>query len=236
MVEENQILIVVIIPIKQTTIGHIMKYIKGLVGIFVALALSVGIASAQSTTPTNATPTIEKKVNTDGLWRFSTGLKGVANVATPATTAKSKIYGGEVEFGHSLKLLLPGEVGVRQDIAYLGTTSEKTVKVEVKPATTPATYKKVKESVNNTGIQSETKVYYDWQLIRWGNVEFDGGANAGALYGNQTLDWQVSPELDARLFLLKNLNTFVRAEYPFDLNSAKFTGGLVYSAGLQWRF
>ena len=218
-----------------------MKQIKWL-GTIAALILSVACASAQTTNaPTTNTPTIvpiSQTIVNNGNWSIGLSLRGVANITTPASTANNSTYGGELEFGRALKIGLPGYISIRQDFSYIEINSTTLEKIKVKPvapSTTPTT-KKVVEKTSTSGVQFGTKLAYDWQLFRIGNWSVDAGANAGAYYGNQTLDWQVSPEVDTRLFLTKNSNVFGRVEYPFDLNSGQFTGGLVYSIGYQWRF
>lgn len=165
--------------------------------------------SAQSTnTPATNAPTIVPIAQTtvsQGLWRFSISGRGIANVASPASDNNNSSYGGEIELSHALKIGLPGEIGIREDLNYVDTTTTlnkvETVSVKVSSQgppcceSSPTTVKvNVKESVKSTtsNYQFGTKLFYDWQLFRVGNLAVDAGANGGAYYGDgQSLDWEV---------------------------------------------
>ncbi len=219
-----------------------MKQLK-YIGAITALILSVACVSAQSTTTETNSPSsisIEKSSVNQGLWRFSLNGRGVANITTPATVNDNSTYGSEIEIGHSLKLGLPGEIGIRQDFNYSETTVN-SVSVTSVPSGPPCCSVGSPTTINGksttSNLQFGTKLFYDWQLFRVGNLAIDAGVNGGAYYGSgQSLDWQTSPEVDVRIFLTKNVNTFGRVEYPFDINTSQFTGGLDYTVGLQFRF
>jgi hypothetical protein len=208
-----------------------MKYKKLIIGAIASLIVSVGAIAQtnQSTVP------IAQTTVSQGIWRFSLSGRGVANIATPASVNNNSSFGGEIEVSHALKLGLPGEIGIRQDFSSAEYTTLKTVSVKPVPPATKPTKKTTKSTTSD--LQYGTKVFYDWQLFKVGNVAVDAGGNVGAYYGSsQAVDWQTSPEVDARLFLTKNINTFVRAEYPFDINKGEFTGELVGTVGFQFRF
>ena len=64
------------------------------------------------------------------------------------------------------------------------------------------------------------------------------GGNVGLTYGNTPLVWSFAPEAVARLWLLKDVNTFLRGDFPFVVNSggvrAENRVGLIL--GLNVRF
>ncbi len=208
-----------------------MKYTKTIFSAFAALLFSVAVVQGQQTNaPVATTPAVvPQTVINDGIWRFS--LSGQGATATDNTKGNSSVIGAGFELGREVTLGLPGELGIRQDIGFSDASSLEVVKVKVKGKETTKT-----EEVGGSDIDLGTKLYYDWRLFRLGNVEFDAGGNAGALYGNRTLDWQTSPEVVARVFLTKDVNAFARVEYPFDINAGSFDSSVVYSLGLQVRF
>ena len=92
-----------------------MKYIKTLVGAFVAIALlSVSAVSAAGTS-TNASSS-----DVLGPWTFS--LSGGGSSAINNDKSTSSTVGGEFELGHKGNLILPLEAGVRQSINYSDVT------------------------------------------------------------------------------------------------------------------
>lgn len=143
-----------------------------------------------------------------GQWTLSLDGSGAVTTTTPST-----FNGGlELSLGHTGELILPLEVGVRQGVGYSNGEGD------------------------NWALN--TKLYSDWTLIKLGNLEFDAGINGGVAYGNQPLAWSFAPEAIARLWLLKDVNTFVRAEFPFDVTSNKveYRNAIGLFLGLQARF
>ena len=186
-----------------------MKYIKTLVGAFVAIALlSVSAVSAAGTS-TNTPVVVSPSSDVLGPWTLS--LSGGGSSAVNNDKVSSSTVGGEFELGHKGELILPLEAGIRQGIFYS----------DVK---------------NGSEWLLSTKVYSDWRLFKVSVFEADAGGNVGPKYGDQKLDWTAGPELVGRLYLKKDVNLFGRIEYPFDLNNAKSEGNLDYRVGLQVRF
>lgn len=127
------------------------------------------------------------------------------------TQSPSTFNGGtSLSLGHTGNFILPLEVGVRQDVGY--------------------------STGNNWALN--TKVYSDWTLVKLGNLEFDAGVNAGVSYGDVPLTWTVAPEAVSRLWLLKNVNAYVRVELPFVVKSDSFhtQNKVGLDFGLQIRF
>jgi len=146
-------------------------------------------------------------------------LFAVALLATTSTFAQTNtdlwsLSVGGLELGHKDVIFSPGEFGVRQSLGYSSAL----------------------QANNQWGFN--TKLYQDWRIVRAGNLELDLGANVGATYGNTPLALTVAPEAVARLWLLKNVNTFVRAEYPFQWNSENIRQQrqIPLSAALQFTF
>jgi hypothetical protein len=226
-----------------------MKYTKIIVNTVVALMISIGITTAQSTnepikstlTPLTSTNTLTKTpVIPESIWRFSLAGFGNDNVTTPASTQNKNVYGAEIELSHDINIVLPGYIGIRQDLGYSQSTVNRVVNVSspVPPCCSLDGKDNVStvKSFDKDGYQAATKVFYDWQLLRIGNLAFDGGANFGVYYGEQDLNLQVSPEFDTRIFLWKNTDIFGRVEYPYDINSGQFAGSIKYTAGIRIGF
>jgi len=117
-----------------------------------------------------------------------------------------------LELGHTDTIILPGELGLRQGVGY--------------------------STGNGANWALNTHVYQDWTLVKLGSLEFDAGVNGGASYGNTALAWTVAPEAVGRLWLLSNVNTFVRGEFPFAVSSTgcKAQNNVLLTLGLQIRF
>ena len=142
------------------------------------------------------------------LGQWTLSLGGAGVVTT--TTPSTFNGGAEIDLGHTGDLILPLEFGVRQGLGY-----------------------------SSGDLWSlNTHVYNDWTLIKLGSLEFDAGGNVGLYYGNQPLTWTAGPEAVQRLWLLKNVNAFVREEYAFALNDSGFKAknALGLALGLQVRF
>jgi hypothetical protein len=125
-----------------------------------------------------------------GQWSLSLSGAGAVTTATPSHLNA----GVNLELGHTGDLILPLEFGVRQGLGYGADGS-------------------------SSDWSFSTHLYNDWTLVKLGNLEFDAGVNGGVTYGNTPLAWSVAPEAVARLWLLKNVNTFLRGEFPFDISS-----------------
>jgi len=184
-----------------------MKYIKTLVGAFVALTLLT--TAVQAAPSTNTTATVQQTVSDLGLWTFALSGQGNTTINNSSTKVSSNI-GAEFQLGYITKIVLPAEVGVRQGIGYA--------------------------DANSASWMLSTKVYSDWKVVRVGNLEADAGVNVGATYGNRPINYTASPEIVGRLYLKKDVNLFARVEYPFDLSAGKSQDNLVYTLGLQVRF
>jgi hypothetical protein len=89
-----------------------MKYIKTLVGVFVALALFATVASAAPSTNLVATTT-----ETLSPWTFSLSGQGNSTLNNNSTYKSSNV-GAEFQLGYITKIVLPAEVGLRQTIGY----------------------------------------------------------------------------------------------------------------------
>jgi hypothetical protein len=183
-----------------------MKYIKTLVGALFAIALLLSVTAVSAVDlSTNAAAV--------GPWTFA--LSGGGSSAINNDKLNNSTVGLNLELGHTGKLLLPIEGGIRQGISY--------------------------SDVTDSSWALSTKAYLDPRLFRIGNLQSDAGVNIGAAYGDQPLKWTAAPEADLRFYLKKDVNLFGRIEAPFDLNAANDTFGrfenkLSYTIGLQVLF
>lgn len=178
---------------------------------YMKFTLAALVAAALLSTTTFAATTAVAPVAPTGhdLGQWSLSLSGNSTVTT--ATPSTVVGGAEFALGHTGDLVLPLELGVRQGIGYT--------------------------SGNGHNWAFGTKAYVDWTLVKLGNLEFDGGLNGGATYGNTALAWTVAPEAVARLWLKRDVNVFVRGEYPFALNPSPVAQNKVLVAlGLQIRF
>lgn len=64
------------------------------------------------------------------------------------------------------------------------------------------------------------------------------GVEGGALYGNNQLNWSVSPVVGARVYVKSDVYVYGKAGYDFNLTGRTFTGGdtASYSVGVGWSF
>ena len=145
-----------------------------------------------------------------GLGEWTVSLAGGGSTAFNSNDQDATVVGGEVQIGHAAKLILPLEVGVRQGVGYAN-------------------------SGNSSWLLS-TRIYSDVVLVKFGNLQFDAGANVGVIYGNTTLTWVAAPEVVGRLYLKKDVDLFARVEYPFNLNEGKAENRLDYTIGCRIRF
>jgi hypothetical protein len=127
--------------------------------------------------------------------------------ATSLSGTANTGIGADVSIGHTGTLVLPVEGGVRQKFAY-----------------------------NSGDMTYGTKAYLDVTVFRFKSLELQAGGNVGVSYGNTPLAWTVSPEVTGRLWLKKDVFSFARAEYPFDLNPLKAKKSLVYTLGIGFTF
>jgi hypothetical protein len=186
-----------------------MKYIKTLIGSVVGMALLFSVAAyASDNISTNADSTV-------GLWTLALSGGGASSLSNEKLNNSS--IGTELELGHTGKLIVPLEGGIRQGLSYSDATSKDMWSLS-------------------------TKGYADAQVFKVGVIQTDVGLNAGANYGDQPVKWTAAPEGDLRLWLKKDVNFFGRIEAPFDLNGnngntfLKFEDKLLYTLGLQIRF
>ena len=89
-----------------------MKYIKTLVGAFVALALLA--TSVQAAPSTN---TVSQVASDLGLWTFALSGQGNSTINNTSTKVSSNI-GAEFQLGYNTIVITPAEIGVRQGIGY----------------------------------------------------------------------------------------------------------------------
>jgi hypothetical protein len=173
----------------------------------VSMFVAVLFATAVYAAPATNAP-VATTTTDAGRWTLS--LSGAGQSAIKSSKLNNSSIGTEFELGHSGQFILPVNAGVRQGIAY--------------------------SDANGSSWNFSTKAYADWTLVRLGNLEFDAGGNVGVGYGNQTLTYEASPEVVARVYLKKDVDLFGRVEYPFNLNPAASENTLRYNLGLRVSF
>jgi hypothetical protein len=141
----------------------------------------------------------------DNQWNLT--LSGNGN--TTLGSDGGSVIGANVGLGHSGKLLLPIEGGVRQGFGY---------------------------STDGDNAVFETKLYLDVFPVKFNRFELGAGLNTGAIYGNLPVVYSAAPEGVVRFWLTEKAGVFARVEYPFDLGNQKLGDRLNYALGLTIRF
>jgi len=190
-----------------------MKLVKTLFGVLFATALFATSAVASDLKG----PAFDSSKlfgfgtpNTDN-WTLSISGGG----ATTTTGDSQSAFGFNTQLGHTDTVFVPGEVGIRQGLAW---------------ATEP--------NKNGGNWLLNTAVYQDWKVLSYKSLDLYAGGNASLGYGNRTPAWSIGPEVEARLWLKKDVYTFFRTEYNFDVTSDSITSQntLEYILGLGFNF
>lgn len=182
------------------------QYSKFVAVAFCALALATS-AFAAATTVASTAPTVSAPVENN--WTF--GLTGVGATSTKGSGDSG--FGVAVDVGHTGKVFLPVQFGVRQSVSYANVDGSQTLLT--------------------------TQVYNDWTVYKKGAFEVFAGANVGLTYGNTTPIWTIAPEAGVRYYVKKDVALVGRIAYAFDLSN--LSGGdtyntLGYSVGVQFSF
>lgn len=192
-----------------------MKCVKWLVGSFVATVL---LATVVVAAPSTNAPI----VNSLDASQWTLSLAGVGSSQT--TETKNSALGGELSLGHTGKLILPIEVGIRQGFSYDSANASKCTSTPQDANTKTENY------------SFSTRGFVDVTVLKLGNLEFDAGANLGTRYGDTRMDFTAGPEGVVRLYLKEDIDIFGRAEYRFDLASATSENKLRYVLGVRVKF
>lgn len=190
-----------------------MKYMKTLVGAFVAAVLLSATAFAADLQGPQFDSSKLFGFGGTNVENWTLSLAGGG--ATTTTGDSQSAFGLNLQLGHADTVFLPGEVGLRQGLAWASTPNQ------------------------NAGSWAlNTAVYQDWKLVSYKSLDLYAGGNVGALYGNRSLAWTVSPEVEARLWLKKDVYTFFRTEYAFDVSDSNLksqdTLRYVLGFGFSW--
>lgn len=190
-----------------------MKYMKTLVGAFVATVLLATTALASDFQGPQFDSSKLFGFGSTNAENWTLSLAGGG--ATTTTGDSQSAFGVNLQLGHTDTVFLPGEVGIRQGLNWASTPNQ---------------------NAGTWGLG--TAVYQDWKLVSYKSLELYAGANVGALYGNRTLAWTLSPEVEARLWLKKDIYTFFRTEYAFDISDSnlKSQDTLRYILGVGFKF
>ena len=152
----------------------------------------LGLAVAALLT-TSAMAASTNAITAPDLWRAS-----VAGSGTVQTTGDNDAaVGVTFSLAREVTVVIPSELGVRQGVAWANTSDG-----------------------GNWGLN--TTVFNDWRIFRIGSVELLGGGRIGATYGNTTMTWAGGPEVEARLWMKKDVYTFVRGAYDWNISGTGF--------------
>ena len=186
-----------------------MKYIKTLIGAFVAGALLTIAASAQQAVPT--TTAVAKTTPDVGPWSLALAGTGNSVLNNNDSKIQNSHFATEVQIGYDTKIVLPTQVGLRQSIAY--------------------------SDSSGANWAGSSTVFADVRVVRVGNLEADAGGNVGVNYGTGvTSVWTAAPEIVARLYLKKDVDVFARAELPYNITNGKLENNIPYTLGLEVKF
>ena len=136
-------------------------------------------------------------------WTLSLAGQGATTTKSDSRTA----FGAEISVGHVADIILPGEIGFRQNFA----------------RTENLTF-------------GTTKLYSDWTVLNVKPVEFLIGGNAGVAYGDSSPIWTISPELVTKVHIKRDVWLFGRLEYPFDIDENATKNLLTYTIGVGVKF
>jgi len=151
-------------------------------------------------------PAVTASVANNDAWTLTLAGAGTTSTKGASDTA----LGAELGIGHTGKLILPLEAGFRQKFSY--------------------------DSAGNNSYIHQSKVYTDFTVLKFWQLELQAGGNVAYAYGDTAATWTVSPEAVAKLYLKKDVWAFGRVEYPYDLNKSAFQNSLVYTLGLGLSF
>lgn len=156
-----------------------------------ALCASALVTSVSAETPSN--------------WTFTLGGAG----STTTTSDSQSVFGVDLSVGRTGKVLLPVEVGVRQNIAY--------------------------NTETDNGV-FDTRIFADWTLFSFSKVDLFAGANVGLTYGDVSARWTAAPEAGLRIFIKEDVAVVGRVEYPYDISDTRWQNTLRYVLGLRVSF
>ena len=190
-----------------------MQYIKTLAGVLLATLFVTTAFAGDLKGPQFDKNNLFGLSSTNSVepWTLTLGGGGVTTTSGDSQSA----FGANFQLGHVDTLILPGEVGLRQSFGWASTPNK-----------------------NGGDWLLSTSVYQDWKVLSYKSFDLLAGGNVAAGYGNRTLGWTVGPEVEARLWLKKDVFTFFRTSYNFDLNSSGFRSQdtLGYVLGLGFKF
>lgn len=187
-----------------------MKYMKTLIGAFVATVLLATTAFAGDLKSPQFDKTSLLGFGTTNAENWTLSLAGGG--ATTTTGDSQTAFGLNLQLGHADTIFVPGEVGIRQGLNWAS------------------------PSGGNWALS--TAIYQDWKLLSYKSLDIYVGGNVEMLYGNRTLGWTLSPEVETRLWLKKGVYTYGRVEYAFDISdsSLKSQDTFRYVIGLGFKF
>ena len=143
------------------------------------------------------------------LWKMTLAGSGAVQTQSPSDAAVGLTLG----LSRNVTVLVPAEFGVRQSVGWADVNQ------------------------GSTWLFTTT-VFNDWRIVKVGNVELLAGGRIGPTYGNTTTTWAGGPEAEARLWMKKDVYTFVRAGYDFAFSNSgiksKDSVGLVLGVGFSF--
>jgi hypothetical protein len=187
-----------------------MKLVKTLIGVLFATALfaTAAVASDLKGPAFNSSKLFGWGTTNAENWTLSLAGGG----ATTTTGDSQSVLGVNIQLGHTDTIIVDGEVGIRQGINWASPYS------------------------GNWAFN--TAIYQDWNILSYKSLSLYAGGNVGTIYGNRSMEWTLSPEVETRIWLKKDVYMFFRPEYAFDLNGSglKSQDSLRYFLGVGFSF
>ena len=150
-----------------------------------------GLVAATLLTTTALAATTNETLFQPDQWTMSLAGSGTIQTESPSDAA----IGATLSLGRKVQVVIPSELGVRQTVAW----------ADVNQGSTWA---------------FNTTLYNDWRIVKVGNVEILAGARIGTTYGNTPMTWAGGPEAEVRLWMKKDVYTFVRGAYDFAFSNS----------------
>jgi hypothetical protein len=177
---------------------------------YIKTMLGMAVAALLMTSAMAATTPVVDTPQPD-LWNLSLAGSGTTTTTSDSETA----FGVNLQLGRAVTMLLPAEIGVRQGVNWLSTPDK-----------------------NAGSWAMDTSLYNNWKLLRVGSVELLAGPHVTLAYGNRSPRWSAGPEAEVRLWMKKDVYTFVRGQYDVDIsdNSWKSQDLVRYVVGVGFSF
>lgn len=167
-------------------------------------------------------------------WTFTAGGVGT----TPGKDINQEwVWGGELGLSKNLTLKLDTDLGLRQSFGYGTVGTEQVTKTEDAPPCCGGDSVTTTTTVDKDGMRYRTELFWDWNIPLYKKLSLFVGPTVGINYGTaiSAVDVTVGPEAGLKYQLTKNLFTYTRANYDWNLSRSGKDDFRV-SAGIGWSF